>query len=61
MLEYVFADTIIILLAVAISFIILGFATMLNNYLEDKYKKKSIKDTHYYYLIKQNKNKSGGF
>jgi hypothetical protein len=60
MLEYVLTDTIIILLAVAMSFIVLGFATMLNNYLEDKYKKKSIKDTHYYYLIK-NKNKSGGF
>lgn len=61
MLEYVFTDTIIILLAVAMSFIILGLATMLNNYLENKYKKQSIKDTHYYYLINNNKNNKGGF
>lgn len=65
MLDNFLDDTLIILLGIALSFIFLGLATMLNNYLEDKYKKQSSKDTYFYYLINNNKNNnnknSGGF
>jgi hypothetical protein len=57
-MENILDDTLIFILGVALSLIILGVFALLNNYLENKSKYKSLKQTHYYNLIlNQNKNK----
>ena len=59
-MENILDDTLIFFLGVALSLIILGVFAMLNNYLENRSKYKSLKDTHFYNLIlNQNKNKGG--
>jgi hypothetical protein len=60
-MENILDDTLIFILGVALSLIILGVFALLNNYLENKSKYKSLRDTHYYNLIlnQQNKNKGG--
>jgi hypothetical protein len=60
-MENILDDSLIIILGVALSLIILGVFALLNNYLENKSKYKSLRDTHYYNLIlnHQNKNKGG--
>ena len=60
-MENILDDTLIFILGVALSLIILGVFALLNNYLENKSKYKTLKQTHYYnlFLDQQNKNKRG--